>query len=45
MNFEKNFEITFFEIKKNFEITLILDKYINITRFTCLRFARQVSSP
>ena len=31
--------------KTNFEITIIPVKYIDITRFTCLRFARQVSSP
>ena len=31
--------------KKNFEIPLNSAKDINITRFTCLRFARQVSSP
>ena len=31
--------------KKNFEIPLNPAKDINITRFTCLRFARQVSPP
>ena len=31
--------------KKNFEIPLNSAKDINITRFTCLRFARQVSPP
>ena len=31
--------------KKNYEIPLNPAKDINITRFTCLRFARQVSSP
>ena len=31
--------------KKNFEILLNPTKDINITRFTCLRFARQVSPP
>ena len=31
--------------KKNFEILLNPSKDINITRFTCLRFAREVSPP
>ena len=31
--------------KKNYEIPLNPAKDINITRFTCLRFARQVSPP
>jgi len=31
--------------KNNFELPLNPAKDMNITRFTCLRFARQVSSP
>ena len=31
--------------KKNFENPLVSDKDIKTVRFTCLRFARQVSSP